>query len=225
MEIKMAKDGFPIEQGEYSSGLMRMFTDMIATASPEIREEMRRRFETEITRHERWMGLTKNFVDLSKAVDLGDFHKGWGSNYLYIWLNGEGVPFYAGQAKDRDRVSQFSSTTRSEAFKNVVRNGGCHAVVVAKHIPDSKINELERGLIAYLKWEDYPIVNNRDLPSPMECSMAKRIAKVGKSTMKQVFLSHTQYKTDFTKIFTVLDGVVGVEWIGECATFSNSCRA
>ena len=134
------------------------------------------------------------------------------------------IPFYAGQAKDRNRVEHFTSTTRSQKFKEVVRKGGCHAVVVAKHIPGSKINDLERGLIAYLRWKDYPTVNDRDLPNPMECSMAKKIAKAGKFTLEEVFLSNTEYENDFAKIFAVLNDVVGVEWKGECAVFPDIKR-
>ncbi len=222
MEIKVAPDGFPIEQGFYNAGLLRMFGDMVATASPEIREEIRRRLEKAVHTEEWSIGLAKPYVDWSHASDLGDLYKGWGPNYLYVWLNKDGVPFYAGQAKDRNRVEHFTSSTRSEKFKKIVGRGGCHAVVVAKHIPDTKIDGLERELIAFLKWKEYPIVNEKDLPSERECKMAKKIADSSGYPIDRVFLLQSEYNSDFKKILNVLDEVVCAEYVGECATFAKT---
>lgn len=227
MEIKMSPGGMPTEQGDYNFGYMWMFEDFIVQASPEIREEIKKRVEKAIISDERWHKWARPHVDWIRAVDLGDAYKGWGPNYLYVWLNSENIPFYAGQSKDRDRAGHFTSSTRSEKFKDVVRKGGCHAVVVAKHLPDSKINDLEQGLIRYFKWKDYPIVNDKGLPSQTECSMAKKLAESGSCSMEQVFLDETEYANDFAKIFAVLDEAASSEWTGECAVLleKQSCRA
>lgn len=220
MEIKMAPCGIPTVQDEYSLDYMTMFEDFIVQASPKVREEIKKRVEKAIANEDRFNGWAKPYVDWSRATDLGSMLGGWGPHYLYVWLNGNNVPFYAGQARDRRRVEHFTSTTRSQRFKDIVRKGGCHAVVVAKHIPGSKINDLERGLIAYLKWEGYPVVNDKDLPSQRECSMAKRVAKAGNFTMQQVFLSGTEYENDFAKIFAVLNEALCVGWTGEYAVLT-----
>ena len=217
MAVKMGLSGFPVAQEEYNAGYMNFIEDFIVQASPEIRSEIQARVAKAIAVEERCLGWTKPYVDWTQAVDLGDLYCGWGPNYLYVWLTADGVPFYAGQAKDRGRVEQFTSTNRSERFKAVVREGGCHAVVVAKHLPQSKINALERGLIGYLKWKDYPIVNEKDWPSPTEYSMARRLAEVGGSTLEEVFLANTEHRDCFEKILDVLLKVVGVKWTGECA--------
>lgn len=220
MELVLAPDGTPVEQGTYDFKLMRMFDNFIATASPEIRAAIKKRLEDAITRFE-LPSETLGCADWRNTVDLGDKWQGWGPNSLYVWLDGDGIPFYAGQAVAVSRPGQFRYKERSEEFKDVIRRGGCHSVVVAKHIPSTKIDDLEQGLIAYLGWKEYPIVNKRKLPSNMEIGLAKRIAKAGNLSIESVFLSQTEYESEFRAIFSVLDKVVGKKWDGECAVLSD----
>lgn len=212
------KQGDLIEQDNYNWGYMRMFEDFVANASPEIQEEIMECIERARHRDICPWG-TKAWTDWDKAADLGDKYNGWGRNLLYVWLNSDGIPFYVGQAVDSARPSQFKYKTRSEAFRDVIREGGCHSVVVAKHIPQSKIDNLEKELISYFCWKEYPVVNAQGLPSSMECRMAKKIAKAGNMSVEDVFLCNTEHDREFKAIFSVLDKVVGQPWNGECAKF------
>lgn len=218
LNLKYDKYGYPMEAGDYDWGYMGFVKDFILSASPEILEEIRREVEKEA----KWK-LRKNdrciigHVDWRHYVDLGDKYSGWGKNFLYIWLNKDNVPFYVGQAKNQDRPNQFKYKTRTPEFQEVIRQGGCHSAVVALHIPDSKINDLEMELLAYLCWKEYPIVNNMGIPRATECRMARRFQEFNKTSLEDVFLMQTEYKDEMTKIFSVMEKVIGMPWEGECA--------
>lgn len=214
----MSRDGCPIEQDTYDFGLLRIFEDFVATASPEIRREIQKRVEKAVASEDK-IPRGYPWVDWSKAVDLGDKYNGWGHNFLYVWLNGSGVPFYVGQARVTNRPGDFEYDTRSSEFQDVIREGGCHSVVIAKHISQKAIDDLEKGLISYFCWKGYPLVNKRDLPSTMECRMAEKLSRAGKLTLEEVFFGATEYDFEFERIFAVLSEVVGAPWGGECAEF------
>lgn len=215
-KIKFDNTGYPVDVGDYNWGFMRLFKAFVLHASPEIREEMRREIEREMKWTESAHRISGH-VDWRHFVDLGDKYQGWGKNHLYIWLNGDNLPFYVGQAQNKDRPGQFKYKTRSPEFKEIIRQGGCHAVVVANHIPDSKINDLEMELLAYLCWKEYPIVNNVGIPRVAECRLAKRFLEDSKTSMEALFLMQTEYREEMTAIFSVLEKVIGVPWEGECA--------
>lgn len=220
LEIKLSPGGEPIEQDVYDITLERMFSGMMATASPEIREEIMKRVQRAIECEDH-CGITEPHVDWSKAVDLGDKYDGWGHYFLYVWFDSEGTPFYAGQGVDSRRPGQYTSSQRSEEFKNVIRRGGCHSVVVAKHIPKSKIDNMERQLIRYLYWRGYPVVNKKDLPSTIERRlMLETCGHTGKS-IDSVFLSQPEVESGFKRVLKVLEEVTKTPWKGKCAEIAS----
>lgn len=215
-KIKFDNHGFPMEAGDYNWGMMNFVSEFLLYASPEIQEEIRRQVEKEA----KWRKTKRDIVahtDWRHFVDLGDKYHGWGKNFLYIWLNGENLPFYVGQAQNKDRPGQFKYNTRSSEFQDVIRQGGCHAVVVANHIPDSKINDLEMELLAYLCWKEYPLVNAMGAPRAAECRLARKFQDACKTTLEEVFLMQTEYKDEMSALFSVLEKVIGVPWEGACA--------
>ena len=218
-KVKLDKYGYPVEAGDYDWSMMNFVTEFLLYASPEIQEEIRREVE-KVAKWKKTDRVISGHVDWRHYVDLGDKYHGWGKNHLYIWLNGDKMPFYVGQAQSKDRPGQFKYKTRSPEFQDIVRQGGCHAVVVANHIPDSKINELEMDLLAYLCWKEYPMVNNIGIPRSAECRLAKRFQEKCKTTMEEVFLMQTDYQDEMKKIFSVLETVIGHPWEGECADMS-----
>ena len=221
-EFKFTSYGDLIKQSDYSWKFMRMFRDMWCTAPQEIRREILADLEKEAKFYDERCHMGE-YCDCSHAVNLGHQWQGWGDNRLYVWLNADGVPFYAGQAKCYTRRPlDIKYKTRSEEFKDVVRGGGCHVVIVAENIPGSKINELEKELIAYLFWKKYPIVNKRDLPSLRERNFAAFVSEKSNLDIESVFLANTEYRSEMESIFSVLKQVVGAKWEGECAVLSET---
>lgn len=217
MEYKVAPSGMLIEQDNYDWSFMRVFVDFVATASPEIREEIYRELAMAIRREDDPCRTTQEHVDWNHMVDLGDKHGGWGRNYLYVWLNDDGMPFYVGQCTNTVRPGTYKYQSRSRDFQEVVKRGGCRAVVIAKHIPKSKIDDLESELISWFCWNEYPLVNVRCVPSKKEIALAKRISNHSNVALETVFLEQTEYKDEMRAIFSALGKVIGVTEIAVCA--------
>lgn len=217
-KLKYSPGGDMIEQGSYSWEYMRMFTDFIVTASPDIREEISKEVRKVLSHSDPSERKYEGYCRKDDAVNLGDKYDGWGPNILYVWFNGDGEPFYVGQSKYfKSRPTDIKYRTRSEEFQAVVRKGDCHVEVVAMYIPDSKIDDLEKELIRYLSWEDYPLVNKRDMPTKTEKDLAHKICKYSGTSVADTFLSQTEYKDEMRKLLPIVRGLVGKVWLGESA--------
>ncbi len=217
VNLKFSPGGCLIEQGEYSAEFMRMFIDFVGTAPDDVRQEIEKQMQKGLRLYSRHYD---SYCDSSHSVSLGHYWRGWGDNLLYVWFNSEAMPFYVGKAKyHTSRPTDVKYRTRSVEFQNVVRGGGCHVAIIATNIPDSKIDELERDLIAYCAWKQYPLVNKRDLPSVREVKMAVDMSKRTGNTIEDLFLSQIdfEYESEMKSIFDVLKNKVGVSWTGEYA--------
>jgi len=198
---------------------------MVACASPELRKQIREEVEKRVRREDE-IKVVYGYCDESHAVDLGDKRKGWGIGYLYVWLDGDGIPFYVGKAEDPSRMGQYAYKTRSEEFQNIIRKGGCHAVMVAKHIPSDRLDVLERNLISYMCWRGFPLVNVKDMPSKEKnillsvfqcCKDVKEVQNRLGVEAQDVYLEWKANMDDLAPVIAVLDKVVGMKWEGECA--------
>ena len=221
-------DGKLFDPGSFDWGWVDVISDMMAYASPELREEIRKEVQKRIQWQE-CAGRIYGHCDESHAADLGDKRKGWGKGYLYVWLDREGQPFYAGKAVDPSRMGQYAHKTRSEEFQDRIREGGCHAVMVAKHIPDHRIDELERNLISYMCWRGFPLVNVKDTPSKEKnliwsvfwtCKDATEVLnRLGDDAM-DVYWEWKHNMDDLAPVIAVLDKVIGKKWDGACANLT-----
>ncbi len=224
------KDGTVFSVNEFHDGWIEVVCDLMATASPTVRNEIKMRVERAV-RNEDSDCRIDGYCDCSKAVELkGHF---WGWNYLYVWLDGQGVPFYVGKGSRTNRIADFKYSTRSNEFQDRVREGGCHAVKVAKHISDKEIDYLEKSLISYLCWRGYPLVNRRDVPDREKLGLwsifeqmddNKDIIRTLSGTVKDCYNEWRYCMETLSPIIGVLDEVIGCTWAGECADLTPKTR-
>ena len=142
-------------------------------------------------------------------------------------LNGfTNAEFYVGKAEDPSRMGQYAYKTRSEDFQARVREGGCHAVMVAKHISGNRLDELEKSLISYMCWRGFPLVNVKDMPSKEKNILwsvfrtCKNVAEVqGRLGIDatDIYLDWKRDMAELAPVISALDQVVGTKWEGECA--------
>lgn len=221
-------DGTVFIPDRFNWGWVDVISDVIAYASPELREAIQKEVQKRVSREDESKSIYGH-CDASRAADLGEKWNGWGKSYLYIWLDGEGIPFYVGKAEDPSRMGQYAYKTRSEEFQNIIRKGGCHAVMVAKHIPGDRIDELERNLISYMCWREFPLVNVKDMPSK-EKTILWSVFKACKNTADvqsrlgvgatDVYLEWKADMAALAPVIEVIDEVIGVKWDGACADLS-----
>lgn len=218
-------DGKAFDPNHFDWGWVDVFSNMIAYASPEIRAEIQKEIQRRVRREDD-AKTTYGYCDERHAADLGDKRNGWGKGYLYVWLDGEGIPFYVGKAEDPSRMGQYAYKTRSEEFQNIIRKGGCHAVMVAKHIPGDRLDELEKNLISYMCWREFPLVNVKDMPSKEKnilwsvfqcCKNAKEVQDRLGIDASDVYWDWKQNMDELAPVISALDKVIGVKWEGECA--------
>ena len=218
-------DGTAYDPGSYDWRWVDVFADMMSHVSCELREEIFNQINGVISRKEA-SNQIYGHCDESHAADLSSKRAGWGRGYLYVWLDENGNPFYVGKAEDPSRMGQYAYKTRSEEFQNIIRKGGCHAVMVAKHIPGHKLDELERNLIAYACWRGFPLVNVKDMPSKEKnllwnvfqtCKNASEVQSRLGVDAAELFYEWKANMDALKPIIAVLDEVVGVKWDGECA--------
>lgn len=221
-------DGKNYMPRDFDEGWIWNVVDMLKFASPEFREKIMDRIQHGMSFHDSQF-IVDGYCDKSRAAEFGGYHYSWGENYLYVWLDNEGLPFYAGQANNLDRPAQYKCKTRSEAFKTKIAEGGCHSVLVAKHIHKDLIDEMEKKLIKYLCWRGYPIVNVKDMPPRSEMLLWTIFSSSPNTESVRVKLGDDgvdlfwSWKNDMEAlkpIIDVLDSVVGQKWDGECAVLS-----
>ncbi len=211
---------------DFHDGWIDLVCDMVATASPEKRQKIKERVERAVAREDSKYTVS-GYVDCSMAVECGGGYC-WGNNYLYVWFDREGKPFYVGQAADTNRIYQFEYKTRSERFQDKIREGGCHSAMVAKHIVSGEIDKLEKNLMAYLAWKGHSLVNQRDMPSKEQLTLwnmfekQKDRASVRKNLGDEaldLYIEWEQTMKELAPIVSVLESMIGVRWDGECAEF------
>lgn len=202
------------------------FSEALRYASPRIKELMLEHIDREL-KWNYFNGLDDvPYCDISKAIDVGEEMLCWGPNYLYVWFDKSGVPFYAGKGRDTARMAQVRYKSRSDAFKAKISEGGCHSVMVAMHISDKHIDMLEKELIAYLYCAGHPIVNNKDLPDSREvvlrnlfkeCRDASKASEIldADVSKKWAELSDRWYKMG--EVYLLVDSLVGEKWNGKSA--------
>ena len=225
-------DGKVFDPNRFDWGWVDVFSNMIAYASPELRAEIQKEVQKRVNMADA-PRVIYGCCDASRAADLGDKRKGWGKGYLYVWLDGDGIPFYVGKAEDPSRMGQYAYKTRSEDFQNIIRKGGCHAVMVAKHIPGDRLDELERNLISYMCWREFPLVNVKDMPSKEKNLLwsvfrcCKNIDEVQARLGVDAGDVYWEWKANMdalAPVIAVLDEVVGVKWEGECADLTPKAK-
>lgn len=216
----------------YSEDFFYGIARLISTATPERREKLRKEIERRVKSHDSYY-VVSDYCDRSRAVELGKARREWGDCYLYVWLDKDGVPFYAGKGEVEGRDAEFKYSSRSKEFQDKIREGGCHSVMVAKHISARDIDDVEKWLIAYLCWKGYPLVNKKDVPSKetlvlwsifTKCKDWKSVsADLGKDAAK-IYSSWSTDMRDYAPIISVLDSVIGVEWTGDTADITPKER-
>lgn len=209
----------------YSKAWIYEVSRFIAYATPEMREEIRKSVEKWVANEDADC-VVSGYCDCSKAVELGKTRYSWGPCYLYIWLDKDGKPFYAGKADGGTRMADYKYNTRSSEFQAKIAEGGCHSVKVVKHVASENIDDMERWLISYLCWKGYSLVNKKDLPSKEKMVLWSLFTKyekysdVVKDLGESAASLFQDWKTDmgdYAPIIMMLDGIVGVPWEGECA--------
>ena len=226
-------DGKVFDPSDFDWGWVDVFANMMAYASPDLRAEIQNEVQKRINREDDTSPIY-GCCDESHAADLGDKRKGWGKGYLYVWIDGNGIPFYVGKAEDPSRMGQYAYKTRSEEFQNKIREGGCHAAMVARHIPSYRLDELERNLISYMCWRGFPLVNVKDMPSKEKnilwsvfctCKNATEVQNRLGVDATEVYLEWKTNMADLEPVISVLDKVIGVKWEGECADLTPKEKA
>lgn len=215
--------------GEYNDNWIWEVSRMIAQATPEKRKKIKRAVEEQIARDDNSY-CVEGYCDRSRAIELAESPCCWGNASVYVWLDKDGIPFYAGKCNDgASRMGEFKYNTRSEDFQLRIAEGGCHAVLLAKHVSPREIDEVEKWLITYLFWKGYPLVNKKDVPNRETLALWSLFQKyenrrdVTKEFDEEIGDLFRDWKTnmrDYTPIIRVLDCVVGVAWDGECADIS-----
>jgi hypothetical protein len=204
----------------------------ISYASPEERQKIKERIETYVAKHDSYF-VVDGYVDRSLAVDC---HQGsfWGKHYLYVWLDRNGMPFYAGRSNDFVRP-WTCKTGRSEKFKAKIAEGGCHCVLVAKNIHSGDISYLEQDLIAYLVYQGYELVNTQAVPSQGELVLwdmfrgyttEEDVKKAFRrsASLEKILSSYIEWQgrlCGIAPIIEVLNKVIGAKWDGETATLER----
>ena len=200
--------------------------NFLAYASPQERQAIMKEIEERIAKHDEQF-VVDGYCDRSLAVDC-HIENRWGHHYLYVWLDKNGIPFYAGQSNDLTRPWVCKSN-RSPQFKEKIAEGGCHSVVVAKNIHSWDINQLERSLITYLSWEGYELANVKDVPSKDKVELWKTLRKYtgvlevkskrqkDEDVLITLFREWKQCAAEIKPVIGVLDKVIGVPWFGKTA--------
>ena len=226
-----------LEQGKtvqknYCEAYFYEIAKLVASATPEMREKLRRRIEKEIQSEDSYY-VVSGHCDRSKAVELGKTLYEWGECYLYVWLDKNGIPFYAGKGEVSGRDGDFKYNTRSTDFQARIAEGGCHSVMVVKHVSPRYIDEMERWLISYLCWKGYPLVNQKDVPSKEKMIMWSMFTKyenrvdvvsdLGEKAgeLWRDWVSDMRW---YKPIVDVLKSVIGEKWEGHCADITPKER-
>lgn len=220
-------DGAESRMGNYSYAWVRPIAECFRYASPEIRKEIYTRIEKEIEYEEkRIKSLTEvSYCDMSHVVDMAQYN-GWGPNYLYVWLDEKGWPFYVGKGRETSRLLQYEYKTRSVAFQEKIRKGGCHVCMIAKNISDGDIDAWERELIAYLYCSGYKLLNEKDKPNSeqvimrnmfMRCQDAEKVSRSVGYDVAALWEEYEQLAEDLSEVYKVLEEIIGAIWTGGCA--------
>lgn len=223
------KKGTSFWPRDFDSSWICEVANFIAYASPKDRKRIKEEVERRVARHDAEF-VVDGYVDRSLAVDCHqrDF---WGKHYLYVWLDTNGIPFYAGQSNDFTRP-WTCKTGRAPEFKSKIAEGGCHCVLVAKNIHSGDINYLEQDLIAYLVYQGYELVNKKDIPSQEELVLFDMFREYANeedvkkafrksASLERILSSYREWQRrlgEIAPIIEVLNNVIGVKWEGEAAT-------
>ena len=223
-------NGEMYKSNEYDNSWIWEFEKMMAYTTPEKREKIMSRVNAYVEREDSRYTIS-GYCDRSKAVELGDVVHGWGPCYLYVWLDKNGIPFYVGKSDGGDRMAEYKYNTRSSEFQAKISEGGCHSVMVVKHVSPYYIDEMEKWLISYLCWKGYPLVNKKDVPSREKlavwslCEKHRNVRDVDKELgeeLSDLFVEWRDAMRKYTPIIIMLDEVIGSKWTGECAEFKKA---
>jgi hypothetical protein len=130
-------------------------------------------------------------------------------------------------------MGQYEYNTRSQAFKDRILEGGCHAVLVAKGISGKKVDDLEKQLITYLCWKGYPLVNVKDVPGKEKHILWTVFEKYKTKDAVRTYLGDEAVDLyddwyiamrALAPIITVLEKVIGSKWEGECADLAPKAK-
>ena len=216
------------QNGEFNWNLIDLFAEMVATAPKEIRRDIEKAVRVQIRRQE---SEGKNtdlipYCEYERAVEMGESWWGWGPFNLYVWFDKNQKPFYVGQSENATRISEFKYKTRSKEFQHKVREGGCHAYLVARHIPGNMIDRLEKALIAYLTWKKCSLVNKRDVPTRLELAtislfeVAEGRVKIRETLgedFEQEYVEHCHVWGKMRPVFDLVETLMEEKWEGGVA--------